>query len=423
MVNNQKRSTKKEEELRLLLKTVKELSIEKSRLQNHIDSIHNSRFWKVAQYYYKLKKAAYIPVQIDIGQEIETFILKSKGAKIIIMFTAVGYTDREGHRSVALTKHFSKENICIFVYFDTFNFKDLDWGTPAKNIFVIPNEEFIERFNMVQHLARKMHKKLIFIAQNPCRDIMYYLAERSINKFSLVYDIIDDWEDCHKLGLIDWYSREVEEYLLRKSDSLLAVSPPLIKKFKQKRIHLIPNGFDAAAGMKKGRSLMNEKDNNISLGYVGWLDPKIFNWQLIEEVAKKRLDWKIHLIGYGFPKNKRLEKNIIYHGVVRPQQLGSYIPLWNVCLVPFKESGLATRADPVKIYIYLYMGKPVVVSSVYHLKAYPGCYVVKGNSDKFIEAVEMAIKSGIKMKEVDTFLAQSTWKVRANKILSIIDQI
>ena len=77
---------------------------------------------------------------------------------------------------------------------------------------------------------------------------------------------------------------------------------------------------------------------------------------------------------------------------------------------------LAKAVDPIKIYEYIFMGLPTIVSGIKHLSSYPNTFVIEtvGEFEKIVEKI--TIDSNI-IKNADSFLENSTWEARFEKMM------
>lgn len=285
-----------------------------------------------------------------------------------------------------------------------------------KNIMQIPLYSFIKVPIEFENIRKK-----IFYINFPNQMFTEMSYNLRANGFIIHYDIMDEWEEFKKVGQADWFKKNVEEKFILESDCVTAVSPYLIEKYNhlRKDIKLIPNGFyEKVTGTNnKNISLKNIENNIINIGYFGHLTDSWFDWNLIFEIAKANKNYRIHIIGYGMPEKiqKELENlnNIVYYGKIPTTMLYQHVKNWNIGIIPFKESNLAKAVDPIKIYEYLYMGLPVIVSGIEHLESYPMTNIVK-NADEFKKTVEEVIAKSREIN-IDEFLENSTWEARFKK--------
>ena len=138
---------------------------------------------------------------------------------------------------------------------------------------------------------------------------------------------------------------------------------------------------------------------------------------LIDEIAEKRPEWQIVMIGpvvkIGEDELPR-RANIHYLGMKTYDELPAYIAGWDVALMPFAINDSTKFISPTKTPEYLAAGKPVVSTAIRDVVRPYGeqnLVAVADTSDEFIAAAEtlMSEDRTEKIKEVDEFLARNSW--------------
>lgn len=288
-----------------------------------------------------------------------------------------------------------------------------------ENVLQIPLYDFL-KFDLDFSIA----KNKIFYINFPNEIFSVKAYELREQGFFIHYDIMDDWEEFQKVGQADWFIKSVEEQLILSADYVSAVSPFLVDKFKnlRKDIALSPNGYYIHMTGENNKNIARREIENgkINIGYFGHLTDSWFNWDMIISLAKKNSNYCFHIIGYGLSEEteERIKKcdNITYYGKVPMTQLYQYVRDWNIGIIPFKELTLAKAVDPIKIYEYIFMGLPTIVSGIKHLSSYPNTFVIE-TLEEFEKTVEkITIDSNI-IKNADSFLENSTWEARFEKMM------
>jgi len=213
--------------------------------------------------------------------------------------------------------------------------------------------------------------------------------------FPLIFDWLDDYAIFRHLpGRVT----EMQYELAAKADLVFASSKTLLKKAKQhgaKKAFLLPNGVDLQhwccnlKGKLKGRI----SNNGAIVGYFGtlshWLDKK-----LVVDMATRRPNWTFVFIGPRTDKGGLSPifelANCIHIPEVNYYKLPELACDFDVCWMPFKASELTMSINPVKIYEYLAMGKPVVVPELPDLAELKNVLFVASNSNDWEQALEKA---------------------------------
>ncbi len=86
---------------------------------------------------------------------------------------------------------------------------------------------------------------------------------------------------------------------------------------------------------------------------------------------------------------RQMPENVFILGTKDYKQLPAYVQLFDVALIPFKPSRIADSSDPVKLYDYFSLGKPVVATGIRELKKFDGGHLLRvaETQDEFVDAI------------------------------------
>jgi polysaccharide pyruvyl transferase CsaB len=307
-----------------------------------------------------------------------------------------------------------------------------------KNVFQIPVDMFLENLSV---FSQVQNSRKYFFIEFPHPDFLMSGLKLRRNGFGMVYEIIDEWEEFHKVGQAIWFNKSVENALVTNANFLTAVSSPLIEKFSGLRqdIHPSPNGYTPFLLGENYHNISRERQirkNEIHLGYFGHLTEAWFDWdfllKVLELANKKSINLNVHLIGYGEPdlriKLAKYRDRVMFHGKVHPSELYKYVKEWDAALICFKKSRLSEAVDPIKIYEYLYFGLPVIAKGISHLKEFPATQVVISAQQALdaLVALHNEPEQAARINWLDggavaQMLAKSTWEKRFSKLLEILE--
>lgn len=408
-----------------LLIEYKQLEAEYKKLNNQLFILTNSRSYKlsklISKIYKPIRNAKNLLTKKNIYiKKIQKFV--NSNQKLVIIPCSFEFDEYVNQRPINFAKYFSNKgyNVLYIVWqWDKYTKVNNSYMNVYKNVFQIPLYDFLESNISYDNLAEKLF--CINFPNEVFLDLAYTLRS---DGFYVYYDIMDEWEEFQKVGQSDWYNKNVEESLIMTADLVSAVSPYLVDKFNDIRhdILLSRNGFYMElTGLKsKNISLKSINNNKINIGYFGHLTDSWFDWNMIIDLAKNNNNYIFHIIGYGIPEKIEKEisniNNIICYGKIPTSQLFNYVKDWNIGMIPFIESDLAKAVDPIKIYEYLYMGLPVIVSGIESVKNYPKTYYIN-SQDEFKQSIELIVKNINNMENIDKFLDESTWNARFEIIL------
>jgi glycosyltransferase involved in cell wall biosynthesis len=301
----------------------------------------------------------------------------------------------------------------------------------SEGIFQMPIDVFLEHVDAFRSLDYE-HKSLIIHFPYP-RLLAAALALKQYG-FRTIYEILDNWEEFHRVNQAPWYAKDAEQAMVLNSDLVTTVSEPLKRKFSLLRadLELVPNGYDSQTlgAQNRNIALPFSKQNELNIGYFGHLTDSWFDWDLLLEISDlalhEHLPLKFHIIGYGEPRYIRnrisaRQDRIVFHGRVPTSELYQHVADWDAGIIPFRPGRLSESVDPIKVYEYLYFGLPVMVSGIPHLEGVPHVQCFEGASG-FLRTLESMRRQPRPetAREVDNFLQFSTWGQRFSRLWELV---
>jgi len=164
---------------------------------------------------------------------------------------------------------------------------------------------------------------------------------------------------------------------------------------------------------------------------VGGINAKV-DLALLAEVAARRPDWRIELVGplsYGLNEGElarlRALPNVHFAGAVPPEQVPAVMAGCDVGLIPYQMNEQTYHVNPLKVYEYLAAGKPVVGTPLPELAQFEPLVRLAGDVDGFVAAVEAALVEGDDPEAIAARLAvaaANTWDVRVERMVGLIEE-
>ncbi|WP_282198845.1 glycosyltransferase [Collibacillus ludicampi] len=457
-------NTKKDEHINDLNDQLSKIKVQLNQMTEELLIIYSSNFWKIASKYYKLRdsnpftrtiykalrkwkrdgtRALIYKVYSELKArnkpltESNTFLAiintlvdrfnRGEISGIAVISAAFEFDELYNQRTINLAKFLAKNNYGVLYVAWQWKPDELQskgYQEVYRNIFQIPKFDFISQIDLL-NLFSVVSDKLYFIT---IPDHGFYGTIRLVRElgFSLIYDILDDWEEFGRVDQAPWYNKEIEEAVLVTSDLVVAVSEPLKSKFTHLRtdIHVVGNGYDPLL-LKHGDISLKEPtgENKIHVGYFGHLTESWFDWDLVFNIVENNSNMVFHLIGYGasneIQQEIRKKPNIRFYGKVPPNELHKYVKHWHIGIIPFIDSKLSQAVDPIKVYEYMFFGLPTIVTGIEHIKDYPGVFYC-GNRMLVADAIKNMYAQTIREKRLNperiAFLASTTWDARFRKL-------
>lgn len=444
-----------------------------------VAAMETSKFWKIRTVWFKLKPLLGFSTDDKPGLLFllnKVFkIYKNEGIENLIRRVSNKYTKIQKQIDInnsediyksqinsILQTNQSAQGIISYLY-------SIDWNTPLYQrphhlavqlsklgyLFFYPTynatydnyDGFIELqqnltvTNQLEILIEKLTKtefknKLFLVTSTQMSYNIQDLINLKNNGFKIIYEYIDEIDSAISGCDVNYLLDRHNCLDLNSVDFVLATATKLyeemITKFPKEKVIYHPNAVDyehfhiekdPAKCPKIIQSILAE--GKPIIGYYGaladWID-----YDLINSVARKRVDWNIVLIGLDYDKSmKKLERldNIKYLGVKKYQDLPNYGIWFDVAIIPFKEGDIAKSTSPLKLFEYMAMNKPVVATrDLIECQKYEGVLMAEDKND-FILKVEQALD----LKDDPNYLLildenakSNTWLQRAMKIDELI---
>jgi len=362
---------------------------------------------------------------VDAGEETPSWIHElCSVASSAILTSAFRFDDSVNQRPIHLARHLQATGRRVF-------FVHWEWDPPAwrgvsraerilGDSWDIPMSEFLYWSPSV--IIGSPWSASFFLTF-PAPQLTALFDVLRPKQIRLIYDIMDDWEAFHAIGQAPWFVEHIECQAVLKADLVSVVSPRLREKFAPLRadIEVVPNGFSSslAAAWKSHSGLPEPSETHSGIvGYFGHMPSAWFDWDLVVSAAQALPHVRFELIGSGASQRKLslVEgiDNLFVFPPVRPQELSKRAHQWSTAMIPFKAGSLSAAVDPLKIYEYLLLGLPCIVTGIPHLSSYPGVDLAE-SADEFIGLLDERQARGLSSEEVTAtklWLPQCEWSQR-----------
>ena len=266
------------------------------------------------------------------------------------------------------------------------------------------------------------------ILTHPNQIDFFFMRVQKLKKVDFYYEAMDNYEA---------WENDKPGYLL-KQHRLISNSKHLIisaEKLKEKFIKMydlkpefctvVRNGYDK--NTFENYKEVETKLKKPSITYIGTIDDW-FDFKNVSKYASKYPNIYFNIIGPMNPAVKKeikkiSTKNIIFHGPIEHHLVPKYIEDSDVMIMPFLINDVIEYVDPVKLYEYLYMKKPVVSSYWKELDQFDGLVYFYKNPSEFEKVLNKALEGNFKeTKNYQELMKESTWNSRLIEYLKILEK-
>jgi polysaccharide pyruvyl transferase CsaB len=345
--------------------------------------------------------------------------------QVVAIFSATQLLESEGQRPTQLALALSRRGVpVVFIYW---RWWDNEWRPQDRlddGIVQVPIDVVTRRPEMLTGAFEGLERIAFFEFPHP--GFFETLSVAGSAGWITVYDVLDDWDEFHRVGQAIWYDEPFERHLIGASDAVFTINEVLAGRIRQlggSLAEVVGNG------LKPGLEVVGEprplERGEVTVGYFGYLAGAWFDWELVAAAARLRPSWRFYLIGYGgLPDGVELPASVALLGKQPQGDLAAYAANWDVALIPFKPDRLAAGADPIKTYEYLAMGLPVVATGVYPPAGGEAFVRRAEGAEGFVREIEQAAAQGRREGAAArrAFAASCTWDHRMEEMLDSIEQ-
>lgn len=254
----------------------------------------------------------------------------------------------------------------------------------------------------------------------------------------IIYDCMDDIAEFPSSKSSPVYCKQLVNWeigLMKHADIVLCSSAYLKEKVISRSginrdIHVINNAislpqiesFDSYPS-KVQEAINLLKLPKCSLLYIGTIS-QWFDFKLICEALDKNQDVQLVLVG---PKDCEIpsHKQIHYIGSVERQYIYSLMEQASALVMPFIVNELIRSVNPVKMYEYIYMEKPIIAPYYGEMEKFLPYVNLYHSNEEFMRLVAQLHKGELRVtaekgKEMKAFAEKNTWESRYEEVKKLL---
>jgi glycosyltransferase involved in cell wall biosynthesis len=280
-------------------------------------------------------------------------------------------------------------------------------------------------------ISKNTTEKTIAIA---CNGLLEPYLDREL--FDVIcYDHLDSL-DIH-LGSSNYnLTKKLHNMLLEKSDIVFVTADKLKQEVESqypgKTVVMVTNGVDCDFFSKNKNSYAVPdyiKSTRPIVGYIG----AIWDWinvELVHEVARLSPEIDYLMIGPVSTNNEVFvdarPDNVYYLGRKPYDMIPAYLDLFDVAIIPFVSGDISESTDPIKLYEYFALGKPVVTTNMRQLRKFNDGTVLRMVNDpiEFVKAVRSFIECDSAENKIrrEKLAQDNSWHNKASLMIEAIER-
>ncbi len=247
-----------------------------------------------------------------------------------------------------------------------------------------------------------------------------------------VFDAVDNWLEHASYKKIVPRLKLNYQTIKHQADIIFTTSPKLVDFFEERaNCWFVPNGvwFDHFVEASKivSRDILNLPKPII--GYGGTIQENRMDIDLIAHIAEANPNKSIVMLGAVWPSLKpvieaKLKKftNVHFLGRKSYQEIPAYYSHFDVAIIPHLVNDFNKFTDPLKLYDYLALGKPIVSTSGQGLEQFSEVVSITKTPKEFNQAIHNALTTdseelAAKRKSI---AYENRWEIRVNDMLDKI---
>jgi glycosyltransferase involved in cell wall biosynthesis len=244
----------------------------------------------------------------------------------------------------------------------------------------------------------------------------------------IIYHCVDEYSSFSDAAFAE--IELAEQLLLKKADLILASSTPLLEKKRafNTETYLALHGVDYEHfhhAVEESTSLAEELRGlpRPILGFHGLLADWV-DLQLIAEVAQKRPQWSVVLVGRADTDLTMFKtlRNVLLVGHRSYSQLPTYLKGFDIALLPFVQNELTRNANPLKLREYLAAGLPIVATPLPEVARFEKLVSLAATADEYIQQIEELLARGPvgPSWERSSEVAHESWDYKVTEIEELV---
>lgn len=357
--------------------------------------------------------------------------------RIILWRSSFGYNVPLFQRPQHIANNLSKKGCLLLYEVTTMTDKVKTLKKHQDNLYLFNFNNIALNKILMQELKKINKPKYIELYCTDWKLTVENIEDYLSNDFKFIYEYIDELSpDLAGTKTLPKNISDKYEYALSHDNvyivaSAKALESDVIKKRGTKNLGFSSNGvdynffesFDEDYEFESEFQTILDKKKPIVM-YYGAL-AKWFDYELIKKIAKTN-KYSVVLFGIkydeSFDENIKDEKNIYFMGPRDYKILKNYARHADILTIPFLINDITKATSPVKIFEYMALHKPIVITDLHECRQYESVLIGK-NHNEFLKKLEEATKLANDKKYfnlLDKEAKENDWSHKADAIIDLI---
>ena len=281
-------------------------------------------------------------------------------------------------------------------------------------------------------LRQERRQPIVLISQRPT----LLPTVRGLPADLHVYEVVDDYAGIETQPRHTRRVARAHQRRLRECGLVWATSRTLVDDLRAVRTDTVEtsNGVEFADFSRGATAPCPDVFRNIPrprIGLVGHLNDRV-DWRLLEAVAIARPDWQLVLIGPLYQAGDRTRigverlralPNVHRVPEVPHAELPAHMAALDVGLIPYRLISATLRINPLKLYQYLAVGRPVVATPLPAVTEFDDVVACCATAESFLAAIASALvpdPDGRRARTLQQRALLFDWQVIADRHLELL---
>ncbi len=393
----------------------------------------------VANYFNKISFAVFFN-KGKYCRQLEEILRDCDYDRIVLWRSSFGYDVPLFQRPQHIAKNLSKNKCLVFYEVTTMTDKVKIFKKQSDNIYLLNFNNIALNKLLMKALSKIDKPKYIQLYctdwKLTVKDIEDYMSEG----FKFIYEYVDDLspdlagtKDIPK-NIVDKY-----EYVMSHDEVYVivtasALEEDVVKRRGRKNLAFSSNGVDYEYFQEYDENFVVDEEFQrvLDIGkpivcYYGAL-AKWFDYELIKKIDA---EGKYSVVLFGIKYDDAFDEsgineleNVHFLGTRDYKVLKYYAQKCDVLTIPFILNNITAATSPVKIFEYMAMHKPIVITDLKECRQYESVMIAKTH-EEFIQLIEEALSKENDEKSIallDKEARENDWQEKAKVIVDTISK-